>query len=159
MFVVWHVLQITVNFLNNCILPDLINEIILLLYYFQNSSARIMWIGQVDTTYPRVLPASLPRVSEPERNHGESLVLPGLEVLPAPELLFSFDLGKIKRWTFITQPRLLGRYLQASPQEPPVQCLPARQVLLPNSCQVGMLATPTKMCARWQLPNTHIPSS
>lgn len=46
------------------------------------------------TTYPRVLPASLPRVSEPERNHGESLVLPGLEVLPAPELLFNFDLGK-----------------------------------------------------------------
>lgn len=45
MFVVWHVLQITVNFLNNYILPDLINEIILLLYYFQNSSARIMWIG------------------------------------------------------------------------------------------------------------------
>lgn len=48
-------------------------------------------------TYPRVLPANLPRVSEPERNHGESLVLPGLEVLPVPELLFSFDLGKIKR--------------------------------------------------------------
>jgi hypothetical protein len=46
------------------------------------------------TTYPRVLPASLPRVSEPERNHGESLVLPGLDVLPAPELLFNFDLGK-----------------------------------------------------------------
>lgn len=45
-------------------------------------------------TYPRVLPASLPRVSEPERNHGESLVLPGLDVLPAPELLFNFDLGK-----------------------------------------------------------------
>ena len=49
------------------------------------------------TAYPRVLPASLPRVSEPERNHGESLVLPGLEVLPAPELLFNFDLGKNKR--------------------------------------------------------------
>lgn len=49
-------------------------------------------------TYPRVLPANLPRVSEPERNHGESLVLPGLEVLPAPEVLFSLDLRKNKRW-------------------------------------------------------------
>lgn len=41
-------------------------------------------------TYPRVLPASLPRVSEPDRNHGESLVLPGLDVLPAPEPLLNF---------------------------------------------------------------------
>lgn len=43
-------------------------------------------------TYPRVLPASLPRVSEPDKNQGESLVLPGLEVLPAPEPLFNFEL-------------------------------------------------------------------
>jgi hypothetical protein len=56
--------------------------------------ARISGCFQLATAYPRVLPASLPKVSEPERNHGESLVLPGLEVLPAPELLFNFDLGK-----------------------------------------------------------------
>jgi len=44
------------------------------------------------TTYPRVLPASLPSVSEPDRNQGGSLVLPGLELLPAPETLLNFEL-------------------------------------------------------------------
>lgn len=43
-------------------------------------------------TYPRVLPASLPSVSEPDRNQGGSLVLPGLELLPAPETLLNFEL-------------------------------------------------------------------
>lgn len=58
------------------------------------------------TTYPRVLPANLPRVSEPERNQGESLVLPGLDVLPAPELLFNFDLGKNKRYNNTEQSQI-----------------------------------------------------
>lgn len=43
-------------------------------------------------TYPRVLPASLPSVSEPDRNQGGSLVLPGLELLPVPEPLLNFEL-------------------------------------------------------------------
>lgn len=43
-------------------------------------------------TYPRVLPASRPKVSEPDRNQGGSLVLPGLEVLPVPEPLLNFEL-------------------------------------------------------------------
>ena len=45
-----------------------------------------------DRTYPRVLPASLPSVSEPDRNQGGSLVLPGLGVLPVPEPLLNFEL-------------------------------------------------------------------
>ena len=64
------------------------------------SGARIMhWkilleLGSPTTarTYPRVLPASLPSVSEPDRNQGGSLVLPGLELLPVPEPLFNFEL-------------------------------------------------------------------
>lgn len=43
-------------------------------------------------TYPRVLPASLPSVSEPDRNQGGSLVLPGLELLPVPEPVLNFEL-------------------------------------------------------------------
>lgn len=58
-------------------------------------------------TYPRVLPASLPRVSEPDRNHGESLVLPGLDVLPAPEPLLNFEL-KIKDGRSVTKQSQTG---------------------------------------------------
>lgn len=58
-------------------------------------------------TYPRVLPASLPRVSEPDRNHGESLVLPGLDVLPAPEPLLNFEL-KVKDGKSVTKQSQMG---------------------------------------------------
>lgn len=55
------------------------------------------------TTYPRVLPASLPSVSEPDRNQGGSLVLPGLELLPAPETLLNFEL-ETKDGRSVTKP-------------------------------------------------------
>lgn len=48
--------------------------------------------GPPARTYPRVLPASLPKVSDPGRNQGGSLVLPGLELLPAPDPLLNFEL-------------------------------------------------------------------
>lgn len=88
---------------------------------------------QSDPTYPRVLPASLPRVSEPERNHGESLVLPGLDVLPAPELLLlSFDLGKNQERTSHKTARAAGgRHLQTCPLQPPVESIHLPDSLAP----------------------------
>jgi len=59
------------------------------------ASARLLFPHFLTTaarTYPRVLPASLPSVSEPDRNQGGSLVLPGLELLPVPEPLLNFEL-------------------------------------------------------------------
>ena len=54
-------------------------------------------------TYPRVLPASLPSVSEPDRNQGGSLVLPGLELLPVPEPLLNFELETKKDGRSVTK--------------------------------------------------------
>lgn len=61
-------------------------------------------------TYPRVLPASRPKVSEPDRNQGGSLVLPGLEVLPVPEPLLNFELETKDRRLQLQelQPQILG---------------------------------------------------
>lgn len=156
MFVIWHVLQITVNFLNKCILPDLINEIILLLYYFQNSSAHIMWIGHNLPQSVACQPAQSLRTWEkpwgvtcPARSRSP----------PCPRAAIQF-------WPRKNQEMNLHKTAQAAGKIPPgfpagtscPECLPAWQVLL-NSWQVGMLANPTKMCARQQLPNTHIPFS
>lgn len=60
-------------------------------FSFQEQDKKVFSLNPIKT-YPRVLPASLPRVSEPDKNQGESLVLPGLDVLPAPEPLFNFEL-------------------------------------------------------------------
>lgn len=57
-------------------------------------------------TYPRVLPASLPSVSEPDRNQGGSLVLPGLELLPVPEPLLNFEL-ETKNGRYSYKPRVV----------------------------------------------------